>query len=128
MGREAAVIGPCSHVVRARLFWPSPPASLAREQTPPAPLGCCGCHASPAEDKGTPALRQRALTATREGTRGERGTKHVTAAHREIEGGRESGAESNWRRFDPTEVGIDRGPRFEPALPSGRTALADAEQ
>ncbi|KAG0444170.1 hypothetical protein HPB47_014087 [Ixodes persulcatus] len=40
-----------SHVVRARQFWPPPPASLAREQTPPAPLGCCGCHAGPAEVK-----------------------------------------------------------------------------
>ncbi|KAG0438644.1 hypothetical protein HPB47_016929 [Ixodes persulcatus] len=40
------------HVIRARLFWPSPPASLAREQSPPAPLGCCGCHAGPAEVKG----------------------------------------------------------------------------
>ncbi|KAG0419175.1 hypothetical protein HPB47_004292 [Ixodes persulcatus] len=45
-----------SHVVRARLFWPSPPASLAREQTPPAPLGCCGCHAGPAEVKA-PSFR-----------------------------------------------------------------------
>ncbi|KAG0411130.1 hypothetical protein HPB47_011737 [Ixodes persulcatus] len=35
--------------------WPSPPASLAREQTPPAPLGCCGCHAGPAEVKGSVA-------------------------------------------------------------------------
>ncbi|KAG0431377.1 hypothetical protein HPB47_021840 [Ixodes persulcatus] len=47
--------GSATHVVRARLFWPSPPASLAREQTPPAPLGCCGCHAGPAEVKGNEA-------------------------------------------------------------------------
>ncbi|KAG0443010.1 hypothetical protein HPB47_015386 [Ixodes persulcatus] len=49
-----------SHVVRARLFWPSPPASLAREQTPPAPLGCCGCHAGPAEVKALSFMKDQA--------------------------------------------------------------------
>ncbi|KAG0435709.1 hypothetical protein HPB47_018357, partial [Ixodes persulcatus] len=69
-GREATVIGPCSHVVRARLLWPSLPASLAREQTPPAPLGCCGCHASPAkpqQPKGAGGVCSRARLAGGDG-------------------------------------------------------------